>query len=144
MVDLRRARFTRLSKLMDENYAGQVKKICVEGESVQFTFEGSDREAYSDGKFIYEIAFTDRRVVFSIHMNEMEQKNSIKRRYTSLMYKDIKAFTFDNVLHRVYMNDELFPELTLWFTDAGKVEFEFQYPEDINSIVKIISNYIVK
>ena len=144
MVDLRRARFTRLSKLMDGNYAEQVKKFCVEGEYVRFTFEGSDREAYSDGKFIYEIAFTDRRVVFSIHMNEMEQKNSIKRRYTSLMYKDIKAFTFDAVLNGINFFDDLYPELTLWFADTGKVEFEFRNVEEINPIIKIISDYIVK
>ena len=124
MIDFNNAVFIKLRQVSDRTYASHITPMFVSGETIIGTYQ-----SIRDG-----VVFTDKRII-AINVQGIIGR---KVDYTSLPYSKVQAYSVETA----GMLD-LDCELELWFSELGKVRFEFMPNEDISAICRIISDYVL-
>lgn len=124
MIDFQNASFLKLKPVGDNDFAGMISPMFVDGEQIIQSFRG-----VRDG-----VVFTNKRI-FAINIQGLTGK---KKDFTSLPYSKIQAFSVETagIL-------DMDSELELWFSGMGKVKFEFVAKADVSKICKMISEMVL-
>ena len=124
MIDFQNASFMKLKPVSDNDFAGMITPMFIEGEQIIQSFRG-----IRDG-----VVFTNKRI-FAINVQGITGK---KKDFTSLPYSKIQAYSVETagVL-------DLDSELELWFSGLGKVRFEFAASADISALCRMLSEHIL-
>lgn len=124
MIDFKNASFLKLRPVSDNDFAGMIAPMFVDGETIIQSFRG-----IRDG-----IVFTNKRI-FAINVQGLTGK---KKDFTSLPYSKIQTFSVETagVL-------DLDSELDLWFSGMGCVRFEFVASADVSRICRMISEHVL-
>lgn len=124
MIDFTNDAFVKMTPVNSKIFGYEVIPYLISGEEIIGTFQ-----AMRDG-----VVFTNKRII-AINVQGIIGK---KKDMTSLPYRKIQAFSFENagVL-------DLDSELELWFSGLGKVRFEFAADVDITDICKMIAEFVL-
>ncbi len=124
MIDFQNASFFKLKPVSDNDFAGMIAPMFIEGEQIIQSFRG-----IRDG-----VVFTNKRI-FAINVQGITGK---KKDFTSLPYSKIQAYSVETagVL-------DLDSELELWFSGMGKVKFEFVSRANVADICRMISEKVL-
>lgn len=124
MIDFQNASFMKLKPVSDNDFAGMITPMFIEGEQIIQSFRG-----IRDG-----VVFTNKRI-FAINVQGITGK---KKDFTSLPYSKIQAYSVETagVL-------DLDSELELWFSGMGKVKFEFVERANVADICRMISEKVL-
>jgi len=124
MIDFQNASFMKLKPVSDNDFAGMITPMFIEGEQIIQSFRG-----IRDG-----VVFTNKRI-FAINVQGITGK---KKDFTSLPYSKIQAYSVETagVL-------DLDSELELWFSGMGKVKFEFVARANVADICRMISEKVL-
>ena len=124
MIDFQNASFMKLKPVSDNDFAGMITPMFIEGEQIIQSFRG-----IRDG-----VVFTNKRI-FAINVQGITGK---KKDFTSLPYSKIQAYSVETagVL-------DLDSELELWFSGMGKVKFEFVARANVADICRMISQKVL-
>lgn len=124
MIDFQNASFFKLRPVSDNDFAGMITPMFIEGEQIIQSFRG-----IRDG-----VVFTNKRI-FAINVQGITGK---KKDFTSLPYSKIQAYSVETagVL-------DLDSELELWFSGMGKVKFEFVSRANVADICRMISEKVL-
>ena len=124
MIDFQNASFFKLKPVSNNDFAGMISPIFVEGEEIIQSFRG-----IRDG-----VVFTNKRII-TINVQGITGK---KKDFTSLPYSKIQAYSVETA--GVF---DLDSELELWFSGMGKVKFEFVARANVSDICRIISERVL-
>jgi len=124
MIDFQNASFMKLKPVSDNDFAGMITAMFIEGEQIIQSFRG-----IRDG-----VVFTNKRI-FAVNVQGITGK---KKDFTSLPYSKIQAYSVETagVL-------DLDSELELWFSGMGKVKFEFIASANVADICRMISEKVL-
>ena len=124
MIDFQNASFMKLKPVSDNDFAGMITPMFIEGEQIIQSFRG-----IRDG-----VVFTNKRI-FALNVQGITGK---KKDFTSLPYSKIQAYSVETagVL-------DLDSELELWFSGMGKVKFEFVARANVADICRMISEKVL-
>ena len=124
MIDFQNASFMKLKPVSDNDFAGMITPMFIEGEQIIQSFRG-----IRDG-----VVFTNKRI-FAINVQGITGK---KKDFTSLPYSKIQAYSVETagVL-------DLDSELELWFSGMGKIKFEFVARANVADICRMISEKVL-
>ena len=124
MIDFQNASFMKLKPVSDNDFAGMITAMFIEGEQIIQSFRG-----IRDG-----VVFTNKRI-FAVNVQGITGK---KKDFTSLPYSKIQAYSVETagVL-------DLDSELELWFSGMGKVRFDFVARANVADICRMISEKVL-
>lgn len=125
MIDFNNASFFKLNMVGNDTFRAQIEPILTESESIVSTYKG-----IRDG-----VVFTNKRII-AINVQGLTGK---KKDFTSLPYGKIQVYSAET--SGVF---DLDSELELWFSEVGKVKFEFTSNSNVSEICKLISTYILE
>lgn len=120
-INFENKEYLKLKESDNGEYKDLIGGILVEGEDIIHTYKTG-----RDG-----LVFTDRRLI-AINVQGLTGK---KKAITVLPYEKIQAF---EVQTAGVIDSE--SELYLWFSEIGKVKFEFTARTDVSMICRCISN----
>ena len=109
---------------LDDEYAEKVTHLLIDDEFIMGSYK-----SIRDG-----VVFTYKRII-AINVQGL---TGSKKEYASLPYKNIIAFSIETA-----GTFDLDAELEIWFSNLGKVKFEFQEDTDIGLISKHIAKYVI-
>lgn len=109
---------------LDDEYAEKVTHLLIDDEFIMGSYK-----SIRDG-----VVFTNKRII-AINVQGL---TGSKKEYASLPYKNIIAFSIETA-----GTFDLDAELEIWFSNLGKVKFEFQEDTDIGLISKHIAKYVI-
>ena len=121
MLDFKNAKYLKMHLVKNDSYAKILTPFLVAGEEIVYTYK-----SVRDG-----VVFTNKRVIAV----NVQGVTGMKKSVSSLPYKKIQAFEIESS----GMFD-LDCELELYFSNLGKVRFEFLGNADVYGICKLISN----
>ncbi|WP_059022140.1 PH domain-containing protein [Mycobacterium sp. M26] len=124
MIDFQNGTFAKLGPTDPRPFAQELAPILVDGEVVHLSFKGM-RDS---------VVFTNKRLI-AINVQGLTGK---KRDYSSLPYSKVQAWSIESA-----GRFDLDAELELWFSGLGKVHLDFKGQVDINTIGKLIGNYVL-
>lgn len=124
MIDFQNKKVFKLQKIRIEDIISSISPLLIEGEEIIGAYQ-----AIRD-----TVTFTTKRII-SANVQGITGK---KIDYSSLPYSKVQAFSVETagIL-------DLDSELELYFSNLGKVKFEFGANSDIIKIGQIISGYIL-
>lgn len=124
MIDFKNAAFVKLKPVSDNDFAGMISPMFVEGEHIIQSFRG-----IRDG-----VVFTNKRI-FAINVQGLL---GAKKDFTTLPYSKIQAYSVESA--GAFDMDS---ELELWFSGLGKVKFEFVHQANVAEICRMISERVL-
>lgn len=124
MIDFQNAPFVHLSPIDVNHVAGQIQPLLVEGEQLYLAFQGT--RDY--------IVFTDKRII-AVNIHGLTGK---KKHFTSLPYAKVLAFAIETA----GMID-LDAELEVWFSELGRVKFEFRGRTDVAYLSRLVGTFVL-
>jgi len=120
MIDFNNDIFVKLTPINIKVFGYEVLPFLVPDEEVIGTYQ-----ALRDG-----VVFTNKRII-AINVQGITGK---RKDMTSLPYSKIQAFSIETA-----GTIDLDSELVLWFSELGRVRFEFSGTVDITEICKLVS-----
>ncbi len=124
MIDFKNASFMKLKETSNDEGAGMVGDLLIDGEQIMSSFR-TVRDM---------VIFTNKRII-AVNVQGISGK---KRDYTSLPYSKIQAFSVESA-----GTFDLDAELELWFSGLGKVRFEFSSKFDVKAFNRFLGSYIL-
>lgn len=124
MIDFNNDIFIKLTPINLKVFGHEVIPFLIPGEEIIATYQ-----ALRDG-----VVFTNKRII-AINVQGITGK---RKDMTSLPYSKIHAFSIETA-----GTIDLDSELVLWFSELGKVKFEFSGTVDISEICKLISTHVL-
>ncbi len=122
MIDYKNSSYQKLKKVSDNEFAGTIQPMMIQGESIVSTYK-----SMRDG-----VVFTNKRII-AINIQGI---TGSKKDFTSLPYNKISAYSVETS-----GTLDLDSELEMWFSGLGKVKFEFKSNANVAEICRIISAY---
>lgn len=122
MIDFDNKGFFKLKQ--NEDFASKVDELLLDGEQVIDSYK-----SMRDG-----VVFTDKRII-AVNVQGI---TGSKKDFTSLPYKNIVAYSVETS-----GTFDLDSELEIYFSEVGKVRFEFNGESSLLEISKIISSHLL-
>lgn len=132
MIDFKNATFFKMKKVPNKEGEILVAPLLVENEKILYTYK-SIRD---------EIVFTNKRII-AVNVQGI---TGTKKDFTSMPYSKIQVYSVETVGlgEKIWAGSMADCELELYFSDIGKVKFEFKGDCDIIEIGKMISTYVIR
>jgi hypothetical protein len=124
MVDFTNGSLIKLSPCSDEDVAGQVAPLLLQGENLIASFRGI-RDF---------VTFTDRRLI----LVDVQGVRGKKKEFTSLPYSRVQAFSVETA-----GTFDIDAELEVFFSGLGRVRLEFTGRSDICGIARLIAQHVL-
>lgn len=124
MIDFKNSVFSNLDSVTNNAFLTTLRFYMIDGEDILYSFKG-----VRDG-----VVFTNKRI-FAINIQGITGK---KYDITSLPYKKIQAFSFENA-----GTLDLDAELVLWLSGVGSVKFKFEADIELDDIYQLIAREVL-
>jgi hypothetical protein len=124
MIDFNNGKLIKLSMVSNDTFASRLNPFLITDEKIVSSYQ-----SIRDG-----VVFTNKRII-AINVQGITGK---KQDYTSMPYNKIQVFSVETagVI-------DLDSELDLWFSNVGRIRFEFSHNSNITEICKVISEHVL-